>query len=219
MLAAGHDKTDDEFVAHARENLLRTAYLMAHFLSRTERPRLDSTQLTALINKYLVDSGIRVSDAFNPVAWFSAEWTAAKNGHPRHFLDEYFDIFVREETTPITYSIEPSLRAVVAKTLLDLGSPELSTTTQKLAEDGAFAPATAVDARHWDLRAVVVRQGQPQFRAALLQAYGGRCAITECDAAPALDAAHIRPYMASVAVRLPTGCCCAPTFISCSTST
>lgn len=41
---------------------------------------------------------------------------------------------------------------------------------------------------------MIVREGQPQFRAALLEAYGGRCAITGCDAAPALEAAHIKPY-------------------------
>jgi hypothetical protein len=64
----------------------------------------------------------------------------------------------------------------------------------ELVGEGAFEPADLEDARRWDLRAVVVRQGQPQFRAALLEAYGGRCAITGCDAVPALEAAHIKPY-------------------------
>lgn len=38
------------------------------------------------------------------------------------------------------------------------------------------------------------RRGQPYFRAALLAAYEGRCAISGCDAAAALEAAHIVPY-------------------------
>jgi predicted restriction endonuclease len=42
---------------------------------------------------------------------------------------------------------------------------------------------------------VVQRQGQPEFRNRLIEAYGGRCAITGCDAIDALEAAHISPYL------------------------
>lgn len=44
------------------------------------------------------------------------------------------------------------------------------------------------------LRLVKARQGQPQFRNALLAAYESRCAITGCAVEPALEAAHIQPY-------------------------
>lgn len=44
------------------------------------------------------------------------------------------------------------------------------------------------------MRAVRVRRGQPQFRAALLSAYEGRCAFTGYNIAATLEAAHIRPY-------------------------
>lgn len=50
------------------------------------------------------------------------------------------------------------------------------------------------DARRRIYREIVARQGQAGFRAALLGAYGGRCAITGFDAAPALEGAHLRPY-------------------------
>jgi HNH endonuclease len=43
-------------------------------------------------------------------------------------------------------------------------------------------------------RDVVARQGQAQFRDALIRAYDGRCAVTGCDSPYALEAAHIRPY-------------------------
>ena len=43
-------------------------------------------------------------------------------------------------------------------------------------------------------RQIVARQGQSGFRAALMEAYQGRCAITGYDAAPALEGAHLRPY-------------------------
>ena len=43
-------------------------------------------------------------------------------------------------------------------------------------------------------RQIVSRRGQAGFRAALLEAYQGQCAVTGCDAAPALEGAHLRPY-------------------------
>ncbi len=46
----------------------------------------------------------------------------------------------------------------------------------------------------WTLQAIKLRRGQPLFRRALIEAYGGCCAITGCDAEPALEAAHILPY-------------------------
>jgi putative restriction endonuclease len=55
-------------------------------------------------------------------------------------------------------------------------------------------PADDYDARLRAYRNIVARRGQPAFRAALLEAYGGKCAITGCDAAAALEAAHLRPY-------------------------
>jgi putative restriction endonuclease len=50
------------------------------------------------------------------------------------------------------------------------------------------------DARFRVVRQIVARRGQAGFRAALLDAYSGRCAITGFDAAPALEGAHLRPY-------------------------
>lgn len=50
------------------------------------------------------------------------------------------------------------------------------------------------DARVRALAEVARRQGQGQFREALLTAYSGRCAITGCDVVQVLDAAHIQPY-------------------------
>jgi len=60
------------------------------------------------------------------------------------------------------------------------------------AESGAFDDD--YDARRRVYREIVARQGQAGFRTALLEAYGGRCAITGFDAAPALEGAHLCPY-------------------------
>lgn len=63
-----------------------------------------------------------------------------------------------------------------------------------LDEAGQFEPKTPQDARERVLREVALRQGQPEFRRDLLRAYGGRCAVTGCDVAEALEAAHIEPW-------------------------
>ena len=50
------------------------------------------------------------------------------------------------------------------------------------------------DARDRVVTSVVRRRGQPEFRRALIEAYGCRCAISGCDAEAALEACHITPY-------------------------
>ena len=43
-------------------------------------------------------------------------------------------------------------------------------------------------------REAAERPDQRRFRDRLMRAYGGRCAVTGCDAAELLDAAHLRPW-------------------------
>jgi len=57
-----------------------------------------------------------------------------------------------------------------------------------------FDPSTMRDERERRLVVVAARDGQDGFRTAVLDAYGGRCAITGADAAGALEAAHIFPH-------------------------
>ncbi|MGI8980231.1 MAG: HNH endonuclease [Pirellulaceae bacterium] len=59
---------------------------------------------------------------------------------------------------------------------------------------GHFDPTDDREARRRILAAIVQRYGREQFRAELLEAYGGRCAVTGCNAQWALEAAHIKPY-------------------------
>lgn len=61
-----------------------------------------------------------------------------------------------------------------------------------------FDPHTVSDQRIESLRRVKARQGQQGFRATLLTAYAGRCAITGYDANGGLEAAHIVPYRGPV---------------------
>ncbi|RXF72944.1 HNH endonuclease [Hansschlegelia zhihuaiae] len=57
-----------------------------------------------------------------------------------------------------------------------------------------FDLAALTDQRERRVAEVVRRRGQPVFRARLLEAYEGKCAISGCDAPEALEAAHIARY-------------------------
>jgi len=52
-----------------------------------------------------------------------------------------------------------------------------------------------VDARRWRERVLAAREAQGTFRLRLLDAYGGRCALTGERVVPVLEAAHIQPYL------------------------
>ena len=75
---------------------------------------------------------------------------------------------------------------------------EIATLTAKHEADAASdnGPNTVEfpDERERAVGNIVRRRGQPEFRKQLIKAYGGRCAISGCDAEAALEAAHIVPY-------------------------
>lgn len=77
----------------------------------------------------------------------------------------------------------------------------------ELGDDGAFDPSTLVDERARRLRISAARDGQNAFRAAVLEAYGRRCAITGSDEPAALQAAHIHPYRGTATNVVVNGLC------------
>lgn len=81
-------------------------------------------------------------------------------------------------------------------TLRHANSPTLSIPfiEAELEDSGEFDPRNIIDARQKVLASVVRRQGQAKFRAALLKAYEGKCAVTGCTIEALLEAAHIVPY-------------------------
>jgi putative restriction endonuclease len=62
------------------------------------------------------------------------------------------------------------------------------------ADEGTFDPDSVGDLRARGMRAICLRRGQSEFRAALMAAYGRRCTITGCAVEDVLEAAHIYPY-------------------------
>lgn len=77
----------------------------------------------------------------------------------------------------------------------DIVSDVLEATARAELDDAAVTiPDDDYDARLRTYREIVARQGQSAFRAELMDAYRGRCAVTGCDVPAALEAAHLHPY-------------------------
>lgn len=68
------------------------------------------------------------------------------------------------------------------------GRPSQSTDALLQAGDGPLPES------RWVYRQIRLRQGQAGFRARLMDAYDGRCAISDCDLTDVLEAAHITPH-------------------------
>ena len=76
---------------------------------------------------------------------------------------------------------------------LQITQPDRLTDAPRTPEiETASVEVTPTDERL--LQAIWTRRGQADFRAKLLLAYGGRCAITDCGAEEALEAAHVFPF-------------------------
>lgn len=75
----------------------------------------------------------------------------------------------------------------------NLHYPSTHTQYSDLAEPGP--PLDFEDSRRRIEQQIYVRQGGGAFRRAALRNFDGRCAISGCDVAPVLEAAHIVPYL------------------------
>jgi putative restriction endonuclease len=73
------------------------------------------------------------------------------------------------------------------------------------ADDPEFDPDSVHDERERAIRSIRLRRGQPAFRAALMEAYGRRCAITGCAVEDVLEAAHITPYLGALTNHVSNG--------------
>lgn len=81
----------------------------------------------------------------------------------------------------------------------------LAEVRQELIDEVQGAIGSIEDERIRALRAVVLREGQSEFRSHLLNAYDSRCAMTGCKVVEILEAAHIKPYFGSITNRVDNG--------------
>lgn len=97
-----------------------------------------------------------------------------------------------------TYKFSPSQEAVLASYFSD--SPAVTEHASPLDADYSDQERErdlekfGYDLRRFTLRAIAMREGQPEFRRGLLASYQSRCAITGVSAEEVLEAAHISPY-------------------------
>jgi hypothetical protein len=167
-----------------------TAWLAQHYPGeRYPAVRQDATMLT-------VNAGLR------PQFDATRKDYRSDRGHPK-------DVLFRKgnRSTGVTYErydvaqhgvwdLRPNSQGKWEAYKLDLSPAE-----QALAEARAEVYGTPLPdfpdektARKYELRAIVMREGQPAFKAALVDAYGGHCAVTGCAVLAILEGAHIRPY-------------------------
>ncbi|MCC7682777.1 HNH endonuclease [Janthinobacterium sp. FW305-128] len=76
--------------------------------------------------------------------------------------------------------------------LYDADFVELEQSRQAAVSEGKFD--LSEDNRRRTMAAIVLREGQPAFRQALLAAYGKTCSLSGCTVEALLEAAHIVPY-------------------------
>jgi putative restriction endonuclease len=110
--------------------------------------------------------------------------------------------FVLEGFTPGGTSHEPHRRATHAAQIQSLNSSyEPSLPPWAYPHSQSDQDEVLRRSLQWS----VTRQGQPEFRSALLLAYDGKCAITSCDVEEGLEAAHIQPYSGPMSNSLENG--------------
>ncbi|MFP3516540.1 HNH endonuclease [Pseudomonas sp. SIMBA_077] len=91
--------------------------------------------------------------------------------------------------------IKPQLMEMLDRQLADNAVVhELARAEIEADQECAFDPKDVTDARKRVLATIVRRRGQSAFRKKLLDAYATQCAITGCNQAEVLEAAHIHPY-------------------------
>ena len=143
LLRAGYETSNADFVAHTVEHMSRTVYLMAAFLAEHQYRYVSSVDLQGRIDDKLKASGAMPAIRFNPVDWFSAEWTNVVNGQTSPQFDgAYFELFDREGEHPANYRIKPDQYTRVIQILSELHfgltDPDLLEQAKQLDEDGAF---------------------------------------------------------------------------------
>jgi hypothetical protein len=108
-------------------------------------------------------------------------------GYKENYVIQGFNVLTEEKSAAV-------LR------ILDLGPSEtpneraLKEIQNAIGTAGEFDPESEGEGRDLVLSSICRRQGQPEFRRKLMEAYSARCSISGCDVRQTLEAAHIIPY-------------------------
>lgn len=148
--------------------------------------------------------------AWSPSAGFPSEYNADappiilvfKVGRAFHarFTFEKNLMSLKASDRPVNILTNNTGISAASRSLLNLFSipdsshyEEFLTQSEDLLID-EFDPDSISDGRNKIISEVIRRLGQRKFRRSLINAYGGKCAITKCNTLWVLEAAHILPY-------------------------
>lgn len=117
-----------------------------------------------------------------------------KVGHGKGSVFELYD-----QTQHGIWEIYPDASAgnqhgMAIRRLTDPVAEAIAAAEDDAEKAGAFDPTSVTDSRKRVMADIIRRRGQPAFRKALMEAYGGACAITGCNLPAVLEAAHVHPY-------------------------
>jgi hypothetical protein len=127
MFDAGRRIMDDQYCLHLSINYLKTFYHDCKRLSNMPKERwLSSRDLSDYINsqvdgKFIARRHRAGKKKFNPQGWLGAAWSGHKKspGSKMHFNVECWEVLLRDERKPYSYSIQPEcyemVRAVFAE--------------------------------------------------------------------------------------------------------
>lgn len=149
-------------------------------LIEAPRPQFDPTDIDAGLTDR---ARIRFSHLVNPAHAFLLDHDALADLVPKQLIE------AQQSGNRVPEAVAREL-----ETRLGSAVASLSTIGFSDADDVGFDPDSVSDERERAVRAIRMRRGQAAFRAALMTAYGRRCAISGCAVEAVLEAAHIHPY-------------------------
>jgi hypothetical protein len=117
----------------------------------------------------------------------SYEQSNAAAGYKRNNVIQGFNVLPEDKSAPI-------LRMLKLGDAETPGEKALGEIRKAVAATSEFDPTSETEDRKKTLAAICRRQGQPEFRRQLIEAYAGRCAISGFNVLQTLEAAHIVPY-------------------------
>jgi hypothetical protein len=191
-----YDRLRWELASEAVRDLGRAASvaeLLELILKR--HPDYNSENLRADLEKLAVNSSMRHHYQGSKVG------RRTDTGHPYDLLYKTwvgkavrFELYDIKAHGVWTLAYDPQGRGVVSR----LPETEITTAMERARDvmnvDQSLPIDPEMDDRQRALTVLAIRQGQAKFRAALMEAYEGRCAVTSCSASVVLEAAHIVPY-------------------------
>lgn len=122
-----------------------------------------------------------------------ADYLPPEYGEFTRISDEVMDRIEGDFGSIERFARRRMLNTSVGGPIVDM-SGMIRLSERDLARMQIFDPHNSKDGRQTVVEAIIKRRGHPTFRQSLLEAYDGRCALTNFNAADTLEATYIVPF-------------------------